>query len=76
MSALEEKVKTLAGEIYNMDVSFIESALTKFAKEQDRDTRHACAESIIMHTFDDGNDSGYIVTECHRIIMNCRGGIN
>ena len=42
-------------------------------KEQDRDTRHACAEACLVG----GENKNYIIRKFfHDICMNCRNGIS
>ena len=46
--------------------------LEHLLKEQDRDTRHACAEACMIEE----ENQNYIVHKAfHDICMNCRGGI-
>lgn len=46
-------------------------------KEQDRDTRHACAEAVIKGSFwSDAADEDVVrVTFSHNTIINCNAGI-
>jgi len=55
----------------------IESRIIKLLAEQDRDTRHACAEAVGC-CFDAGFSNGYkliVADDADRAIMNCSGGI-
>ena len=45
------------------------NALTTLLKEQDRDTRHACAEAVIQHG---GAPALEMIDMCHVACMNAR----
>jgi hypothetical protein len=68
--------------IDSMTATQIRNMLTLAIKEQDRDTRHACAETISqmdtvesnLDIFDRLNDS-IDKNNAHSEIMNCRDGI-
>lgn len=50
-------------------------ATVRLLKEQDRDTRHACAELIaVIQPYIDGLPRAISKDDAHDAIMNCRGG--
>ena len=59
----KEKVEL---ELRTMTVTQFKQLMYAALKEQDRDTRHACAEECIQATSKE---------KCHNICMNCRSGI-
>lgn len=46
-------------------------ALVVLLKEQDRDTRHACAESCLQAN----KEQELVCSAFHEVVMNCRGGV-
>jgi hypothetical protein len=74
-------------ELENVDVEDFRKALRLALKEQDRDTRHACAESIHSldsrdlpwHTFapyeSERGEDVVIVSSAHSACMNCYKGV-
>lgn len=48
MRTLNEKVAGLM-EFFGADSAEAQSAIESVLREQDRDTRHACAEAVIQH---------------------------
>jgi len=44
-------------------------------REQDKLTRHACAEEVLYSITDSSYEVEAVVNENHRIIMNCNGGV-
>ena len=52
----------------------LKSKLIKLLKEQDRDTRHACAETVLSIDCTFGSDA-ISINKAHNVIMNCRGGV-
>ena len=85
---LDEKVEQLFTEIWlcNLRIGFgADKAKEKIRlalKEQDRDTRHSCAEAILTvrprYDVEDewGDDfSAVTLSQAKSVIMNCRGGL-
>lgn len=76
---LDEKARTLLAHITQSKTPQDSIEAIKLAlKEQDRDTRHACAEAIVTTDFGEA----HVVADCdlridryHHIVMNCRGGV-
>ena len=59
-------------EIKHIAVKEFRAALKLALKEQDRDTRHACAESCMVTK----ENQNYIVHKAfHDLCMNCKGGM-
>lgn len=80
MQTLDQKVQAIADKI-NYGVKSYDDLLDIIRlamKEQDRDTRHACAEAIISDDpfgLWDGNSGKEIASHYHNVVMNCRDGI-
>lgn len=55
-----------AGNVFNDDDV---KSLTLLLKEQDRDTRHNCAEAVLEHG---GAPSLEMIDRCHNACMNAR----
>lgn len=76
MRSLDQKVEEIVGKIVNNNledyddlVEIVWIALI----EQDRDTRHACAEAILDAVVP-GDDSIDVTVACGKV-MNCNGGL-
>lgn len=50
-----------------IDVDFLERQLEVLLKEQDRDTRHACAEAVNRMALDHA-----AITQAHNTVMNTK----
>lgn len=80
---LDEKINKFVGENligkYHLEIDRPDllKALARLLKEQDRDTRHACAELVIGMGRDTGfTDKKYVdVSEAHAAIINYKRGI-
>lgn len=76
MMNLEDKSEEIVRKIVNNNledywdlVEIVRMAL----KEQDRDTRHACVQSI-LDAVAPGDDNVSVTVACGKV-MNCRGGL-
>ncbi len=75
MKTIEEKAKLLitSAEFYKVDFGDFkeetEKALIKLLKEQDRDTRHACAQAILQCSEDVSGECIW-KDEAHRACIN------
>ena len=80
MKTIDQKVDGIIGKFPLGVIHYsqvLREVLRVALKEQDRDTRHACAEAVMTlpekYTID--GDDGYVdVNQAHNTIMNCRGG--
>jgi hypothetical protein len=70
MKTIEEKAWEMLTKLKRQNVSHSLEVFRAALKEQDRDTRHACAEEIAKLQ---GDCISKILA--HATVMNCRGGI-
>ena len=56
----------------NSDTHFNVKSLSKLLKEQDRDTRHQCAENIGSLSIPDNLIGRGVIVQAHSIIMNTK----
>lgn len=61
----------LSTELENVEVSVFRDALNRALKEQDRDTRHACAEAMLLLDYYTNGD-GISKASSHNACMNTR----
>lgn len=63
---------------YSLKSSELKEMIRGALKEQDRDTRHACAEEVIKGAFwSDAADADVIRADhAHKSIINCNSGID
>lgn len=73
--ALRLKVeKLLPVELSEKEFITVQQLLYTALKEQDRDTRHACAEAL-TNCETDVSEQCIWFDDAHAAIMNCRGGL-
>ncbi len=61
----------LSGELENIKLDEFRKVVKRALKEQDRDTRHACAEAVIaLESYPDGG--GISKTHAHNACMNVK----
>lgn len=83
MSTLEEKAEEVVGKIVNNnleDYDELVEIVRMALKEQDRDTRHACAEAVNAVDIPSTLPGWGLVVDgmkahFHAAVMNCRGGL-
>lgn len=62
--------------IVEEDYSTLREYIVRALKEQDRDTRHACAEEVVTNLGYFGSDlDDYTLYRIHGAIMDCTGGL-
>lgn len=67
--------KMLTSEFSKVNLGKFKEAIKLALKEQDRDTRHACAEAVLKCEEDVSGECIW-KNDAHNACMNCRGGLD